>query len=250
MNKVGKKILLAITLFLFSAPFVYAAVVKSALFEPGGITSNTSFVGYIQTLYNAAFAIAGILALGMIVIGAIYRITSGGSPDRIREGTDYITSALWGLALLFGSYLILNTVNPQIVDLATLQQSYGNQLTPTTRPTILCADLPTADQKVWNNCIPNACAAGAVPCQPEQDPAKGDKCTICAYPSIHRCDETVEAACDGKKVEGGWINWYHLYYDKTSANYTTQCVKYAWKENKLDSKTELNQSITDALKPC
>lgn len=81
----------------------------------GGRASPTDFGGFIIRLYQFAVGAAGILALGMIVIGAIFRATSAGKPDRIQEGNNMISSALWGLVLLLGSYLILKTINPNLV---------------------------------------------------------------------------------------------------------------------------------------
>ncbi|MFH1161698.1 MAG: pilin [Candidatus Jorgensenbacteria bacterium] len=75
----------------------------------------------IIRFYQFAVAIAGILAVGMIVAGSVYYSVSAGSPDRQSEGKDMITSAIWGIVLLFGSYLILNTVNPR---LTALEQPY------------------------------------------------------------------------------------------------------------------------------
>lgn len=70
---------------------------------------------YIARIYQIALAIAGVLAVGIIVTGSLFYTFAGGSTDRQREGKDMITSALWGIALLFGSYLILKTVNPRLV---------------------------------------------------------------------------------------------------------------------------------------
>lgn len=94
--------------------------------------SQTTLEGYIQQLYNFALVIGGILAVGMIVAGSIY-ISVSGSVDKEREGKSFITSALLGLAILFGAYLILKTINPNLtvltppsapsVDLSTIESS-------------------------------------------------------------------------------------------------------------------------------
>lgn len=91
-----------------------------------GNPASNDIAGYILRFYQFGVAIAGILAVGLIVAGSVYISASGGSPDKQSEGKDMITSAIWGLVLLFGSYLILNTVNPEIVTLknpnVTLQE--------------------------------------------------------------------------------------------------------------------------------
>ena len=86
---------------------------------PSVTNDNVAIQGYLVRLYSFGLGISGILAVGMIIVGAIYRSISGGSPDKISEGNDMIKSAIWGLLLLFGSYLILQTINPVLVDLRT-----------------------------------------------------------------------------------------------------------------------------------
>lgn len=69
---------------------------------------------YVRGLYNFAIGIAGILAVGMIVFGAIERILYVGNTERQREGKDRIIQAIYGLLLLLAAVLILNTIRPQI----------------------------------------------------------------------------------------------------------------------------------------
>lgn len=77
--------------------------------------TSKSIPNYIKRLYQFAIGISGILAVGMMVAGGILYTVSAGSPDKQNEGKDMIFSALWGLALLFGAYIILNTINPGLV---------------------------------------------------------------------------------------------------------------------------------------
>lgn len=70
---------------------------------------------YIARLYQIALAVAGIAAVGIIVAGSLFYTFSGGSSDRHNTGKEMITSALWGIALLFGSYIVLHTINPALV---------------------------------------------------------------------------------------------------------------------------------------
>ena len=95
---------------------------------------------YIQGLYNFGLGIVGMLALVMIVFGAVqYAVMSAASPDKKRDALGRIYSALWGLLLLFGAYLILTTINPQLV---TLQISGVTSTQPiaTTTSRAICGD--------------------------------------------------------------------------------------------------------------
>lgn len=82
----------------------------------GPCAATSSLNGYIQLIYRFGLGIGGILAVGMIVWGSIL-ISISGSIDKEREGRDFITSALFGLALLFGAYLLLSQINPNLTSL-------------------------------------------------------------------------------------------------------------------------------------
>lgn len=81
-----------------------------------GTNPNTP-VGIVANLYNFGLAIAGVLAFGAIVYGAIKYTVSSGNPSQQSDAKEWITQALWGLLLLAGAYLILNTINPRITKL-------------------------------------------------------------------------------------------------------------------------------------
>jgi len=79
--------------------------------------ASSSIAQYLVNIYRFGLGIAGILAVGMIVTGAIYMTVSSSSVDKKSEGRDMITNALIGVALLFGSYILLNTINPELITL-------------------------------------------------------------------------------------------------------------------------------------
>ena len=72
---------------------------------------------YIARLYQFALMLSGMLAFGMIVFGAIQYTVSAGNTTQQSDARDRITQALWGVALLFGAYLILHTIDPKLVSL-------------------------------------------------------------------------------------------------------------------------------------
>src|SRR3989344_2843773 len=73
--------------------------------------------GYIARIYQFSLMIAGLVAFGSIIFGAIQYILSAGSIVNQGEAKDRITQAIVGLVLLFGAYLILYTINPDLVKL-------------------------------------------------------------------------------------------------------------------------------------
>ncbi len=108
---------------------------------------SDSIAGYLLRLYNFALGIIGTLAFGTIVVGGIY-IAFSGVADKKKEGKEMITSALWGIAILLGSYLILNTINPEIPKLkepglqpVTLGQLAIESPAPSENNMIVCGQL-------------------------------------------------------------------------------------------------------------
>lgn len=71
----------------------------------------------VSNLYNTALGIGAILALGIIVYAGVRYSASGGNKDAIDDAKKWISAAALGLILLFGSYLVLNTINPSLLTL-------------------------------------------------------------------------------------------------------------------------------------
>jgi len=70
--------------------------------------------------------IAGIIVFGVLIYGGIRYLTSVGSPSAIADAKDQIFSAFLGLIILLFSYLILNTLNPQLITLIVERKSTCN----------------------------------------------------------------------------------------------------------------------------
>ena len=85
--------------------------------EKGEITKVENLPQYISTIFEFGLGIAGLLALGLIIFGAIQYTTSAGNVARQQDAKDRITSAIYGLVLLLGAFLILNVINPKLTQL-------------------------------------------------------------------------------------------------------------------------------------
>jgi len=72
---------------------------------------------YIARVYQFGLMIAGLAAFGMIVFGALEYVLSAGNMASQEDAKDRITQAVFGLVLLLGAYLILYTINPNLVSL-------------------------------------------------------------------------------------------------------------------------------------
>lgn len=80
--------------------------------------SGSDIESFISNLYLFGFGIGGVLAVGVIVTGGILIATSS-VVNQQAKGRDMIMGAVLGLVLLFGSYLLLRTINPRLVELRT-----------------------------------------------------------------------------------------------------------------------------------
>ncbi len=163
---------------------------------------SSSIPNYIIRFYQFGVGFAGILAVGMIAAGAVYKIINAGNSDKQKEGGEMMKSAIWGIALLLGSYLILRTINPQLVLLELpeltpldLPAEYAFTLPPEEKvaPDIdvspeaqaYCTERTTTytSEDKFSNCLRgwNKCD-GCVPLDPNV-PLKPDQCTWGRDPS-------------------------------------------------------------------
>ena len=85
---------------------------------------------YLRRFYVYGLSVVGLLAMARIVYAAIKLIASAGNPAAVSEARGIITQSLWGIALLAGAYLILYTINPNLVKLGAIEESISKRLEP------------------------------------------------------------------------------------------------------------------------
>ncbi len=68
----------------------------------------------VSNVYNFAFLIGGLLAFGALVYGAVRYTFSAGNSSAQSDARDQMTQAAFGLLLLLGSYVVLNTLSPNL----------------------------------------------------------------------------------------------------------------------------------------
>lgn len=82
----------------------------------GQDTSKGDLAPYLVTLYQVGIWTAVILAIASIIWGGVQYITSVGGEGK-SSGKEMIQSALFGLLLALGSYIILKTINQDLLNL-------------------------------------------------------------------------------------------------------------------------------------
>ena len=79
---------------------------------------NTPLSVFFQYLYNLGIMIAGVLCFIMAVWGGLRYITSGANPSKMKDAKEQVSFAFLGLMVILGSWMILNTINPDLTRLA------------------------------------------------------------------------------------------------------------------------------------
>ncbi|MBI2451097.1 MAG: hypothetical protein HYV52_02035 [Parcubacteria group bacterium] len=114
-----KKIIIVVIFLVFFVNLAQAVEltypsVGQGITTPAGATSDLG--NYLAYVYTLGLGASGIAALAMIVWSGIKYMTSEIVTSK-EEARKDIQAALFGLALLLGAYLILNTINPNLVSL-------------------------------------------------------------------------------------------------------------------------------------
>ncbi|MFA6284978.1 MAG: pilin [Parcubacteria group bacterium] len=84
-----------------------------------GAEPTSEFIQYLKDIINFGFAIIGILALFMLIIGAYQYLMAAGS-GKADAAKETISSAILGLILGLCAWIILNKINPDLVNLRAI----------------------------------------------------------------------------------------------------------------------------------
>jgi len=74
---------------------------------------------YIIAIFNYGLAIVGILAAIILMAGGLIWLTSGGSSSKVGQAKELMLGSIVGLLILVVSWVILNTINPELVNFRT-----------------------------------------------------------------------------------------------------------------------------------
>lgn len=81
------------------------------------IRADMTFIQLASAVFNFVLLVAGLAAFVMIVLGGSRYLTSAGDPSKMDDAKSQIFSAILGLVVIFASWMILNTINPELVAL-------------------------------------------------------------------------------------------------------------------------------------
>ena len=171
----GQKIIIftitAVIFFIVSAPVLAAGKYIPLEYLPGAGQPNqpVDLQTYSSALLRIGVILAAILAVITITIGGIRYITAGSSLNSIEEARNMIKQALIGLFVVLFSYLLLYTINPDILKNGLNIKSICGTGFMWEESSNKCAQKPTGTEH---------CASGAV-----WDPASSK----CVPETTHHC---------------------------------------------------------------
>ena len=134
-------LLISIALLVATSSVTYATRVTWPDTPMGTNFPATGVAAMIKYIYEWGIALGGIAAFIALVIAGFQYLSSAGNPAMLNEAKSRVVSALEGLVLLLGSWLILNTINPQLtnfpkltLDLSKLTRTTEKKFTPPEGP--------------------------------------------------------------------------------------------------------------------
>lgn len=114
MLKIKEVIIITASMFLMLPVPAFALEFLEPL--PGLSSENVSLSSYLGWLFPFILTVVAVLAVIMIVIGGL-ELAGGGSEGLKTGGKNKIEGAIYGLLLAVSAYLILYTINPDLVNM-------------------------------------------------------------------------------------------------------------------------------------
>ncbi len=126
--------------------------------------------GLIARLYVFGLSLVGISALIMFVFGGVEYMTAGDNQGRVNQARSFMGNAIFGLVLALISFLILFTINP---DLVTKGFPTPKAISPSQQPGVgagVCDD--AGDPRCPNFKTPSTATPPVTPTTPPATPPK------------------------------------------------------------------------------
>ncbi len=147
-------------LVLFLASFCLALTAEDRPLEvplpeigsESGITATPLLPDYIKYIFNFAVVICGFVAFGVLVMGGVRYVASAGNPSTMSDANGQMLAGIMGLVIILGSWLILNTINPQL-KVINLEYKESELVDEGTAEVLLCKDSGTENCKLFQRSV-------------------------------------------------------------------------------------------------
>jgi hypothetical protein len=104
---------------LTTAEFVFAErtleVTLPSIGDNVVITEIPTLPDYVKYIFNFIIGLAGFIVFISITYGGIRYLISAGNPAAMSDANEQIFSGIIGLVVILGSWIILTTINPQLI---------------------------------------------------------------------------------------------------------------------------------------
>jgi len=102
-------------------------VVPGAVQTPN--STRTLLPVYIDYVVRFIIVFSGVVVFGAFLAGAFQFFTSAANPSALSDAKNRMSSAFLGLIVILSSYLILNTINPKLIELKIGDLSFLGKVT-------------------------------------------------------------------------------------------------------------------------
>ncbi|MCK4892111.1 MAG: hypothetical protein KAS78_05575 [Candidatus Pacebacteria bacterium] len=202
--------------------FIFAALVYTKFASAAGYTllvkipgiqhENVNMSLYLVGIYNFLLSIVGIVAVMMLIVGGMRLITAAGNSAALSDGKDIISNAIVGLLLALLSWVVVSTINP---DVLYIKAPVDKNLV-TWNPKCTSSNI-NSDPCVCNDGITTIANPGGVGncdtlCVPHCTPSSPVSCVENGYNNIpykNKCqcaDRTEQTAAPGADCQATCIN--------------------------------------------
>ena len=189
------------------------------------VSMDSDLLGkYIQALYNYSLAIVAILAAIVLMGGGLLWLTSGGDSGQITKAKEMIIGSITGLTILFCAWIILNTVNPELLKLKPISTIVINKIQMG-----CCEENGVARMTMGSSCKGNFDQTKIL------NSSGQCESTICCIDQVSIYDETAK---DKSRV-------YNNCYASTKSNCPFLNHQYNWKCSDIDRCVGLNGGVAN-----
>ncbi len=119
IKKIVSTLILTMLVVIFQAKTASAVTYKLlAPFNTAITTVDTGgFSAYLQQIIDIGIALTAAISVLMLIIGGLQYIFSSVSEKSKNEAKERITNAILGILIILSSYLILKTIDPNLLSL-------------------------------------------------------------------------------------------------------------------------------------
>ncbi len=100
-----------------------------------GEMSSDLLAKYVKAFYGYGLSIAGILATIVLMAGGVLWLTSAGNDTRIGQAKELIIGSVTGMIILFCSWILFNTINPDLLKLKPIDMQVIRKMDYCCHPT-------------------------------------------------------------------------------------------------------------------